>query len=43
MVVTSSYTDVETGAFERWRERPHHNAKTIIKVERLAPSKRRRC
>lgn len=43
VVVTSQvYTDVETGAFEALGGNVlHHNAKTIIKVERLAPSKRR--
>jgi DNA repair protein RadB len=43
VVVTSQvYTDVETGAFEALGGNVlHHNAKTIVKVERVAPSKRR--
>lgn len=43
VVVTSQvYTDVETGAFEALGGNVlHHNAKTIIRVERLAPGKRR--
>jgi len=43
VVVTSQvYTDVETGAFEALGGNVlHHNAKTIIRLEWLAPSKRR--
>lgn len=43
VVVTSQvYTDVETGAFEALGGNVlHHNAKTIMKIERIAPSKRR--
>jgi len=43
VVVTSQvYTDVETGTFEALGGNVlHHNAKTIIRIERLAPSKRR--
>lgn len=43
VVVTSQvYTDVETGAFEALGGNVlHHNAKTIVRVERIAPSKRR--
>jgi DNA repair protein RadB len=43
VVVTSQvYTDVETGAFEALGGNVlHHNAKTIVKIERVAPSKRR--
>jgi len=43
VVVTSQvYTDVETGAFEALGGNVlHHNAKTIISVERVAPGKRR--
>jgi len=43
VVVTSQvYTDVETGTFEALGGNVlHHNAKAIIRVERLAPGKRR--
>lgn len=43
VVATSQvYTDVETGAFEALGGNVlHHNAKTIIRVERLGPGKRR--
>jgi DNA repair protein RadB len=43
VVVTSQvYTDVETGAFEALGGNVlHHNAKTIVKIERVAPSKRK--
>lgn len=43
VVVTSQvYTDVETGTFEALGGNVlHHNAKTIIRLERLAPGKRR--
>lgn len=43
VVVTSQvYTDIETGTFEALGGNVlHHNAKTIIRLERLAPGKRR--
>ncbi|MDD1771639.1 MAG: DNA repair and recombination protein RadB [Methanomassiliicoccales archaeon] len=43
VVATSQvYTDVETGTFEALGGNVlHHNAKTIIRVERLGPGKRR--
>lgn len=43
VVVTSQvYTDIETGTFEALGGNVlHHNAKTIVRLERLAPGKRR--